>query len=68
MVWWYSYESDARFAPGDEKTIPRSAIADVYKSIQNDLIYASDNLSPIASQRKSNKWCSFALLENLFIR
>jgi hypothetical protein len=56
-----SYERDARFAPGDEKTIPRS-VADVYKSIQNDLIYASDNLSPIAAQRKSYKWCSFCFI------
>jgi hypothetical protein len=37
--------------PGDEKAIPRSAVADVYASIQNDLIYASD-LSPIAAQGK----------------
>jgi hypothetical protein len=41
-------KGDARFAPGDEKTIPRSSIADVYKSIQNDLIYASDNLAAVA--------------------
>jgi hypothetical protein len=34
MVWCYSYEGDARFAPGDEKAIPRSAVADVYASIQ----------------------------------
>jgi hypothetical protein len=27
-------KGDARFAPGDEKAIPRSAVADVYKSIQ----------------------------------
>jgi hypothetical protein len=27
-------------SPGDEKAIPRSAVADVYASIQNDLIYA----------------------------
>jgi hypothetical protein len=33
-------KGDARFAPGDEKAIPRSAVADVYASIQNDLIYA----------------------------
>jgi hypothetical protein len=29
---------DARFSPGDEKKIPRSSVAEVYASIEADLI------------------------------
>jgi hypothetical protein len=51
-----------------KKAIPRSAVADVYKSIQNDLIYA-DNLSAIAAQREELQVAvHFTLLENLFVR
>jgi hypothetical protein len=32
---------DKRFAPGDEKSIPRSSVSEVYASIEADLIYAS---------------------------
>jgi hypothetical protein len=32
---------DKRFAPGDEKSIPRSSVSEVYASIEADLIYTS---------------------------
>jgi hypothetical protein len=31
-------KGDARFSPGDEKKIPRSSVAEVYASIEADLI------------------------------
>jgi hypothetical protein len=46
----HSYERWCSIRSWRWKAIPRSSIADVYKSIQNDLIYASDNLS-IAAQK-----------------
>ena len=46
LVKWFGeipLKGDARFKIGDEKTIPRSSVADVYASIEADLIYASEN-------------------------
>jgi hypothetical protein len=45
---------EMRFKIGDEKTIARSSVADVY-AIEADLVFASANLNATASQkRKSN--------------
>ena len=71
LVKWFGgipMKGDARFAPGDEKAIPRSAIADVYKSIQNDLIYASDNLAAVASQKgRATRGAALALLGKAYL-
>jgi hypothetical protein len=36
---------------GDEKIIPRSTVKEVYASIEADLIYASENLAALPSQK-----------------
>lgn len=39
-----------RFSVGDEMTIPRSPVSEVYASIESDLMYAIDNLAQPAPQ------------------
>jgi roadblock/LC7 domain-containing protein len=51
---------DKRFAPGDEKSIPRSSVSEVYASIEADLIYASQNLS-VAAAENGRTWAALAL-------
>jgi hypothetical protein len=52
----------------DEKEIPRSSVADVYKSIQNDLIYASDNLAATAAQKEELQGrCSFSFIGKAYL-
>lgn len=54
LIKWFGeipVKVDARFKIGDEKVIPRSSVTEVYASIEADLIYASANLSPTASQK-----------------
>jgi hypothetical protein len=71
LVKWFGgipMKGDTRFAPGDEKSIPRSSISDVYASIQNDLIYASENLSPIAAQKgRATSGAALALLGKAYL-
>lgn len=71
LVKWFGgipMKGDARFAPGDEKSIPRSSISEVYTSIQNDLIYAAANLSPIASQKgRATSGAALALLGKAYL-
>ena len=71
LVKWFGgipIKGDVRFTPGDEKSIPRSSIAEVYTSIQNDLIYASANLSPIASQKgRATSGAALALLGKAYL-
>jgi hypothetical protein len=71
LVKWFGgipMKGDARFAPGDEKTIPRSSIADVYASIQNDLIYASENLAASPSQKgRATSGAALALLGKAYL-
>jgi hypothetical protein len=57
LVKWFGgipMKGDVRFKVGDEKTIPRSTVKEVYASIEADLIYASENLAALPSQREEN--------------
>jgi hypothetical protein len=48
MVKWFGavpLKIDARFTLGDETSIPRSPVADVYAQIEADLIFAAENMS-----------------------
>jgi hypothetical protein len=57
---------DKRFAPGDEKSIPRSSVSEVYASIEADLIYASQNLSVAAAENgRATSGAALALLGKL---
>jgi tetratricopeptide (TPR) repeat protein len=71
LVKWFGgipMKGDARFAPGDEKSIPRSSISEVYASIEKDLIYASENLpaSP-AQQGRATRGAALALLGKAYL-
>ena len=71
LVKWFGgipMKGDARFAPGDEKSIPRSSISDVYASIQNDLIFAAANLSAIPAQKgRVTSGAALALLGKAYL-
>jgi starch-binding outer membrane protein, SusD/RagB family len=71
LVKWFGgipMKGDARFSPGDEKAIPRSSVAEVYASIEADLIYASQNLSVLAAQKgRATKGAALALLGKAYL-
>jgi hypothetical protein len=71
LVKWFGgipMKGDARFKIGDETKIPRSSIAEVYASIEADLIFAAANLSPIASQTgRATKGAAQALLGKAYL-
>jgi hypothetical protein len=71
LVKWFGgipMKGDKRFAPGDEKSIPRSSVAEVYASIEADLIYASQNLSPAAAQKgRATSGAALALLGKAYL-
>jgi len=53
LVKWFGaipLKTDLRFALGDETTIPRSPVSEVYKQIETDLIAAAEVLPLTASQ------------------
>jgi tetratricopeptide (TPR) repeat protein len=59
---------DTRFVLGDETTIPRSPVEDVYASIENDLLYAIENLSYTAPQTgRATKGAAQALLGKAYL-
>jgi starch-binding outer membrane protein, SusD/RagB family len=61
-------KGDKRFGLDDEKTIPRSSVAEVYASIESDLLYAIDNLSVIAPQTgRATKGAAQALLGKAYL-
>jgi hypothetical protein len=61
-------KGDKRFVPGDETSIPRSPVADVYASIYEDLIYAAANLDPVASQAgRATSGAATALLGKAYL-
>jgi len=48
LVKWFGpvpLKIDARFSLGDETSIPRSPVADVYAQIEADLIFAAENMA-----------------------
>ena len=71
LVKWFGaipLKGDARFKIGDEKSIPRSPVAEVYATIEADLIYASENLNATASQKgRATKGAALALLGKAYL-
>ncbi|MBG6109534.1 hypothetical protein H4V97_002887 [Flavobacterium sp. CG_23.5] len=71
LVKWFGgipLKGDARFSSGDEKKLPRSSVAEVYASIEADLIFASDNLSATAAQKgRVTKGAALALLGKAYL-
>ena len=71
LVKWFGaipLNGDKRFVPGDEKSIPRSPVSKVYESIEDDLIYASQNLSPVTSQKgRATSGAALALLGKAYL-
>ena len=71
LVKWFGgipMKTDARFKLGDETTIPRSSVDEVYASIEADLIYASENLSATpAQQGRVTKGAALALLGKAYL-
>ncbi|MEZ7499720.1 RagB/SusD family nutrient uptake outer membrane protein [Flavobacterium sp. Arc3] len=71
LVKWFGgipMKGDARFKVGDEKTIPRSTVKEVYASIEADLIYASENLAALPSQKgRATKGAALALLGKAYL-
>lgn len=71
LVKWFGgipMKGDARFSPGDEKKIPRSSVAEVYVSIEADLIFAADNLAATAAQKgRATKGAALALLGKAYL-
>jgi hypothetical protein len=61
-------KGDKRFSVNDEKSIPRSSTAEVYASIEADLLFAINNLNPIASQKgRATKGAAQALLGKVYL-
>jgi hypothetical protein len=71
LVKWFGgipMNGDKRFAPGDEKSIPRSSVSEVYATIEADLIYASQNLSVVASEKgRATSGAALALLGKAYL-
>lgn len=71
LVKWFGgipLSGDVRFKVGDEQSIPRSTVPEVYASIEADLIYASANLSATASQKgRATKGAALALLGKAYL-
>lgn len=71
LVKWFGaipMKGDKRFAPGDEKTIPRSPVSKVYESIEADLIYASENLNVAPVQKgRATSGAALALLGKAYL-
>ena len=71
LVKWFGgipLKGDARFKLGDETTIPRSSVSDVYKSIEDDLKLAIVDLPIVASQTgRATKGSAQALLGKAYL-
>ena len=71
LVKWFGgipMKGDARFALGDELTIPRSTPDEVYTAIENDLLLAIPDLSPTAVQAgRVTKGAAQALLGKAYL-
>ncbi|EIA08052.1 RagB/SusD family nutrient uptake outer membrane protein [Flavobacterium frigoris] len=71
LVKWFGgipLKGDVRFNVGDEKTVPRSTVKEVYASIEADLIYASENLAAVPSQKgRVTKGAALALLGKAYL-
>lgn len=71
LVKWFGplpLKVDARFKLGDEKTIPRSPVSEVYAQIEADLIFAESVLPVTASQTgRATKGAAQALLGKAYL-
>lgn len=71
LVKWFGgipMKGDARFSPGDEKSIKRSTPGEVYASIEADLIFASENLPVTATQKgRVTRGAALALLGKAYL-
>jgi hypothetical protein len=71
LVKWFGeipLKGDARFKLGDEKAIPRSSVTDVYKSIEDDLKFAVENLPIVPAQKgRVTKGAAQALLGKAYL-
>ncbi len=71
LVKWFGgipLKGDARFQIGDETTIPRATKEEVYASIEADLLYAIENLNPVAAQTgRVTKGAAQALLGKVYL-
>ncbi|GEP51231.1 membrane protein [Flavobacterium noncentrifugens] len=71
LVKWFGpipMKGDKRFLPIDVTLIPRSPVNDVYTSIEADLQFAVDNLSPNAEQTgRATKGAAQALLGKVYL-
>ncbi|WP_034919999.1 RagB/SusD family nutrient uptake outer membrane protein [Gillisia sp. CAL575] len=71
LVKWFGplpLKGDARFVLGDEKSIPRSPVTEVYAQIEGDLKFAIDNLDYTAPQiGRVTKGAAQALLGKAYL-
>lgn len=71
LVKWFGgipLKGDERFKVGDETSIPRSSVPEVYANIESDLIFAIANLSPTAAQSgRATKGAAQALLGKVYL-
>jgi len=71
LVKWFGgipMKEDARFVLGDEKTIPRSSVEEVYASIERDLLLAIPDLNAIPAQKgRVTKGAAQALLGKVYL-
>lgn len=71
LVKWFGplpLKGDERFVLGDEKTIPRSPVEDVYAQIESDLRFAIENLDYTAPQvGRVTKGAAQALLGKAYL-
>ncbi len=71
LVKWFGpipLKGDERFQLGDEKTIPRAPVSEVYAQIESDLQFAIDNLATDAPQvGRATKGAAQALLGKAYL-
>lgn len=71
LVKWFGgipMKGDQMFVIGDEKNIPRSSVEEVYASIEADLIFATENLSPVAPEvGRVTQGAAYALLGKAYL-
>lgn len=71
LVKWFGavpIKGDRRFASSDVSTLPRASVEEVYAAIEADLIFAVDNLDPVAAQTgRATKGAAQALLGKAYL-
>jgi tetratricopeptide (TPR) repeat protein len=61
-------KGDERFTANDVTSLPRASVEEVYAAIEEDLLFAVDNLNPIASQSgRVTKGAAQALLGKAYL-